>query len=339
MKIVKVLFLLCIVNCTVSCTGRANKPGTRPSVVLAYVTSYSKIIPDTDYLTHINYAFGHINDTFNGIRINNEERLKMMVGLKQQKPDLKVSLSIGGWKSGRFSEMAADSALRASFATDCQRVVQQFNLDGIDIDWEYPTITWAGISASPDDTENFTLLMADIRKAIGNDKLLTLASHASARFIDFEAVNPYVDFVNIMTYEMAPPPKHHSALHHSKLSGQLYGEVAVNKHIEAGMPPEKLTLGIPFYGKMGTDNLKIDYKDIIRLEGYTENWDDNAKVPYLNNSRGEFVCTYENARSIGFKCQYLCNRGLLGAMYWDYDGDDPDGSLRKAVYDGVMNGK
>jgi chitinase len=307
--------------------------------VLAYVASYGTLVPDTELVTHINYAFGHITDNFTGIRINNEERLKMLVGLKQQKPSLKVLLSIGGWGSGGFSEMAADTALRKAFAADCQRVVQQFGLDGIDIDWEFPTITLAGISASSDDTRNFTLLMADIRKAIGADKLLTLATHTSARFIDFEAINPYIDFVNMMTYEMAAVPKHHSALHPSALSGQMYGTLAIDRHIEAGVPPEKLVLGIPFYGKMGVNNQSVYYRQILQLEGLTDNWDDKAQVPYLTNDRGEIVCVYENVRSIGVKCQYLRSRKLLGAMYWEYDGDDLEGSLRKAVFDGVMNRK
>ncbi len=333
MKTIHILLLFCIV----SYHCKAGEPENQNRVVLAYVTSWSSIIPDPAYVTHINYAFGHVNNTFNGVRINNEERLKMIAGLKRQKPSLKVLLSIGGWGSGRFSEMAADAAFRKAFATDCQRVVQQFALDGIDIDWEFPTSDMAKISASPDDTKNFTLLMEDIRKAIGNDKLLTLASNASAKYIDFNAINRYIDFVNIMTYDMASPPKHHSALYRSEHTGWSCGEESVNAHVEAGIPLEKLTLGIPFYGhgKSGIANF-IDYKNIVNLEGYTDNWDDTAKVPYLTNTSGEYVCTYENIRSIGIKCQYLLDRKMLGAMYWDYDGDDQDGSLRKAVYNGVM---
>ncbi|EKC62552.1 protein containing Glycoside hydrolase, family 18, catalytic domain protein, partial [human gut metagenome] len=78
--------------------------------------------------------------------------------------------------------------------------------DGIDIDWEYPTSNAAGISSSPDDTKNFTLLMRDIRKAIGPKKLLTLATVASGEYIDFQAILPYIDFVNIMSYDMGNAP-------------------------------------------------------------------------------------------------------------------------------------
>ncbi len=128
-------------------------------VVLGYVTSWNPAMPDPKLLTHINYAFGHVTDTFDGIRINVPERLHEVVKLREQNPRLKILLSVGGWGSGRFSEMAADEGFRLSFARDACRVVDEFALDGIDIDWEYPTSDAAGISASADDTDNFTLLM------------------------------------------------------------------------------------------------------------------------------------------------------------------------------------
>ena len=204
MKFFKLLFAIMMALIITNCSRKHSE-----SVVLAYVTSWSTGIPDPNYVTHINYAFGHVNETFNGVMIDipsnntdnrtSERRLRSIVELKKQKPSLKVLLSIGGWGSGRFSEMAADDNNRLAFAADCRRVIQQFGLDGIDMDWEYPTIASAGISSSPKDTENFTLLMRDIRQAIGKEKLLTFASISSAKFVDFKAVEPYIDFINIMT--------------------------------------------------------------------------------------------------------------------------------------------
>jgi len=304
-------------------------------VIIAYVTSWSSVMPDPTVMTHINYAFGHVTDSFDGVRINNEERLKDIVALKEEAPALKIMLSIGGWGSGRFSEMAADDNLRKSFADDCQRVVEEFGLDGIDVDWEYPTSSAADISSSPDDTENFTLLMRDIRKAIGNDKLLTLATAASAKYIDFRAIDKYVDFVNIMAYDMGRAPVHHSPLYRSENAGSLTSDEAVIAHLEAGVPSHKLVLGMPFYGRGGEGGVPnfIDYKRIKALEGYTEMWDDIACVPYLVDENGAFVCGYDNPQSLAIKCQYVIDNGLLGAMYWDYNGDAEDRVLSKAIYD------
>ena len=89
-------------------------------VVVAYVFRPNTTI-DPTLMTHINYAFGHVTDTFNGVRINNPEHLKQVVALKKQNPDLKVLLSIGGWGSGNFSEMAADDRLRGEFAQACKQ--------------------------------------------------------------------------------------------------------------------------------------------------------------------------------------------------------------------------
>lgn len=315
-------------------------PPEKQPVVVAYVTSWKNSIPDPAYITHINYAFGHVNHSFNGIRIDNEERLRSILDLKKNKPTLKVLLSIGGWGSGGFSEMAASPENRRSFAADCKRVIDNFNLDGIDIDWEYPTSKVGGISASPDDTRNYTLMMQDIRKSIGSDHLLTLASDATAKFINFREIDPYIDFVNIMTYDINHPPYHHSPLYNSEFTKEHTCESSVNSHVEKGVPMEKLVLGIPFFGHAAHGLPEyISYGKIIGLEGYKRMWDKSAQVPYLVDSLGRMAITYDDPESIHIKCRYLKEKGMLGAMYWDYDGDDTNGSLRKAVYHGVMAGQ
>lgn len=307
-------------------------------LIVAYVTSWSAVVPDPAYVTHINYAFGHVNDGFDGIRIDNPQRLKNLVRLKSKKNGLKVLISIGGWGSGRFSEMAATESTRNKFAEDCLRVLKEFNLDGIDIDCEYPTSNAAKISSSADDTKNYTLLMNIIRTKIGTEKLLTLASVADAKYIDFKAIEPVVDFVNIMTYDIARPPSHHAGLYRSGYTSGVTADEAVTAHVGAGMPLNKLVLGIPFYGH-GVKGIPdfIDYRDIVKLKDFKKQWDEEAMVPFLVNSDGEFVCTYEDEKSIAIKCKYMLNRGMLGAMYWEYSGDTEEGHLRKAVFSGINN--
>ena len=297
-----------------SCGNAPKQTQTPPEkVVIAYVTSWSETMPNPDLVTHINYAFGHVNDSFNGVRISNEERFKQIVALKKQSPELKVLLSIGGWGSGRFSEMAADENNRLSFAKDCQRIVQEYGLDGIDIDWEYPTSSAANISSSPDDTDNFTLLMRDIRQAIGKDKLLTMASVASAQYVNFRDILNDIDFVNIMSYDDA-----------------------VKAHIEAGVPAERLVMGMPFYGRGGKLLSNRDFRDIDLNGEYTEHWNDTAKVPYLTNKDGIMVLGFDNVRSLSIKCEYILEKGLLGGMYWEYAADNDNADLARTVYEGIM---
>lgn len=304
--------------------------------IVAYVTSWSETMPDPHAMTHINYAFGHVAETFDGVRIDNEARLRRIAALKEEHPGLKVMLSVGGWGSGRFSEMAADRKLREAFARDCRRAVEEFGLDGIDIDWEYPTVADAGISASPEDTEHFTLLMRDLRKALGRKRLLTLASAADARGIDFPAILPSVDFVNVMAYDMGRPPKHHAALYPSSNSGWMTASGAVEAHLAAGVPASKLVMGMPFYGR-GDERCGdfCDYGKLTVPAGLRECWDAAARVPYLADAEGRLALGFENPRSLALKCAYIREKGLLGGMYWDYAGDNAGGDLRRTVLRGL----
>jgi len=309
-------------------------------VVASYVTSWTQVMPDPDLLTHVNYAFGHVSDSFDGVRIDNVERLKQIVSLKKINPDLKVVLSIGGWGSGNFSEMAAEKSTRRSFAKDCARVVRELGLDGIDIDWEYPGEgEGANISWSPDDKENYTLLMIDLRKSIGRKKLLTLASCCDPKFIDFYKVMPYVDFVNLMTYDMGNQHQFHCALYPSENSGKWTADASVKAHIEAGVSAGCIVMGVPFYGKGSMiPSRGNDYREIYPVENqFVEQWDEDANAPYLSNTEGAFVFGFENERSLKIKCEYILEHGLRGIMNWDYAGDDDSLTLTRIMHSLIEN--
>ena len=67
----------------------------------------------------------------------------------------------------------------------------------------------------------------------------------------------------------------------------------------------------------------------------TEAWDDKACVPYIKDAQGNFICTFDNTRSIGIKCQYIKDQKYLGMMFWHYDADTEDGVLRNAAAEGL----
>ncbi len=316
------------------CCGLSSVASKTEPVVVAYVTSWTRVVPDPTVMTHINYAFGHVNEQFNGVRIDNEQRLRDIIRLKERNRKLHVMLSIGGWGSGRFSEMAASDENRMAFARDCRRLCDELGLDGIDIDWEYPTQTSAGISASPQDTENFTLLMRDLRKALGSKLWLTLASVGSAQYIDFRSCQQYLDLVNVMAYDMGSAPKHHSALFRSKIVGWLCASECVEAHRKAGVPDEKIVLGMPFYGR-GKSGVYMKYRDRNK-HTETEVWSNTSKAPFLKDENGELVIGFESPRSIAAKCAYIKEQGLRGAMYWEYADDNEQGDLQRAVWSGIL---
>ena len=227
--------------------------------------------------------------------------------------------------------MASDPLKRKSFARDCARIVKESGLDGIDIDWEYPGSGLAGISSSPDDRTNFTLLMRDLRASLGKRSLLTIASVCNADYIDFKAVLPYLDYVNVMSYDMGTQHTHHAALYRSGYAGYCTADEAVRKHIDAGVPRQKIVMGMPFYGR-GVEGY-VPYREGESSE--VEFWDDTAKVPMILDSLGNMLFGYENARSIAEKCRYIVSGGLRGGMYWEYNDDNASHDLARAVYEGL----
>lgn len=309
-------------------------------VIVGYVTYWETRLPDPTLLTHINYAFALIKNDFETLDIKTPSRLQQVVALKKQNPDLKVVLSVGGWGAGNFSEMAGDANHRKKFAQNCLDAVNKYGLDGIDIDWEYPSSSSAGISSSPLDINNLTLLMKDLREALGSERLLTIATYAGVKYYDLKTAGQYLDFVNIMTYDMGRPPYHHSALYSSSKTKNSCVE-AVEKHYNAGVPYEKLVLGVPFYGKPA-EGESVDYIDIVSATGayskYTRRWDSVSKVPYLVDGSGTMVLCYDDAESLALKAEYIKEKGLLGAMYWSIEADDKDWTLSKALASRLLSG-
>lgn len=330
----RIVILACLMVLMMPMQAGKHKDGG--PVVAAYVTGWNefKELPDCSVLTHINYAFGKVNETYDGVTIQHPERLRQLVELKKNH-EIYIVLSIGGWTAGGFSEMASTHKRRKAFANDCKRIVKEYGLDGIDIDWEYPSCSEAGISSSPDDIDNFTLLMKELRKALGKEYLLSCATVADAKFVDFKAIEPYVDLVNIMMYDVGNPPYHHASLYRSDMSGRVTAEEALQAHLDAGMPINKLVLGVPFYGRSVKGFGDTAYGALAKRSDVVRMWDDVAKVPYLVRD-GEFVCTYEDAESLGWKCRFIKEKGMRGAMYWEYRCDDEIGTLRNAVWNGIM---
>ncbi len=328
-------------------------------VVVAYVTYYGRVTPDPDYFTNINYGFAELyvkDGVYEGFKLQGDEaRFRRIVDLKKKNSNLKISLSFthtvsnsDNAQGGGFSDLAKSEAYRKAFAEDCRSFCAKWGIDGIDIDWEFPGLSWSGHKCDPEvDVENFTLLMKQLRETLGQRYLLTYAGYVKdvqddgnggRRYIDVAAVDPYVDYVNIMTYDISCAPQHQSALRDPSCYWDC--ERAVNAYLNAGVPASKLVLGIPFYGRHSFDKAPtaINYRDIVKLDKKNykiDNWDSKASVPYVTY-KGEYYCGYDNPRSISVKAAWALSLGMKGLMYWDYDGDDDAGTLRTAVWQETM---
>ena len=327
-------------------------------VALAYVTYWGTLIPDARIITHINYAFAELyvrNGEYQGFKLQgNESRFKQIVDLKKQFPHLKILVSFthvvdnyDNIQGGGFSAVAKSDEYRKAFAQDCLEFIEKWGIDGIDIDWEFPGLSWSGAASDPAvDVQNHILLMKQLRETLGSRYLLTYAGYVmdkravtgGYRYIDVKAVDQYVDFVNIMTYDMDAAPKHHSALSDSRAYWDCTR--AVSAYRNAGVEYNKMVLGIPFYGRHSYSEKpqSLNYSAILALDKTVykiDNWDAVSKTPYVTKS-GVFFCGYDNTQSIENKANWAKGLGLKGMMYWQYDADDAKGTRRKAVWESVM---
>lgn len=336
---------LVIFACSLYCANAVAQGGageaTISKKVVAYVTSWSSITPDPNVMTHINYAFGGVGDDYK-VFGEGVSRMQAIVKLKQQNPDLKVLISVGGWGRGKFTPMTKSEEGRKTFAASCVKFCEDYGLDGIDIDWEFPGNNSSGEQSPTDEKQNYTLLMRDLREALGDKYLLTMASSSNPGYYDYKSCIQYLDFVNVMTYDMASDPNHHSALYRGGEVGNGWSVAheSIQKHLNAGIPADKLVMGLAFYGNSGHGSqISLQQiKDGIESGKWTDHWDDVAKVPYVTDANGTFAYGYDDERSLSIKCQYILDNDLAGGMYWEYANDDDFGTERTTVYEKLMGG-
>lgn len=292
------------------------------------------------------YAFAEIRPD-GTLFIPTPKYLRELLALKKDNPELKVVVAIGGWGQDGFSDAASTPTSRYQFAREVNALIRQYNLDGIDIDWEYPGNSAAGIKSSPNDRENFTLLLTAIRDVIGPDKWLSVAGTGDRAYIntsiEVDKVAPLINYFNLMSYDFTAGEtgelarRHQSNLYDSDLSIPGYSVDAMVRNLEnAGMPSEKIMLGIPFYGRLGAtltrsfDQLR---RDFINKNGYIVRFDRDAKVPYLERD-GVFEMAYDDLLSIYIKAQYVINNCLGGIFSWTSTYDRAN-ILAKAMSDGI----
>ena len=349
--------------------GGGTTPGTlctdigQTPVILAYYTENSSDLPDVTLLTHINYAHGRFKNPSTGdggIVISGTSLMKQVIALKSVNPKLKVMLMIGGWgiKADGFSMMARDADKRTEFCKSVKSLLDEYGLDGVDIDWEYPTYSAEGTGASAADKGNFNLVLKELRETLGTSKIISFASSSSAKYVDWPIAIQYIDYVNVMTYDMgAAPNGHNSPLYRSAKFNHRSCDESIELHLAAGIPLNRMNLGVPFYGKAEKNpseankvyNYEVNYNemyDIIHNNWYKKRsldvtgknnraWDDVAKVPFLTDNMGRNLLSYDDPESVTCKGQYVVEKKLLGAMFWEYRHDDDQQSLLKALVSAV----
>ncbi|CAF3403070.1 unnamed protein product [Rotaria socialis] len=325
--------------------------------VICYYTNWSAYRPgdgkfsindiDPNLCTHIIYSFARVQG--NGLAStegSDPEMYKQIMALKQQNPDLKISLAVGGWNHGSapFTQMVATEQSRAEFVENSYKFLKEYGFDGLDLDWEYP----ADRGSPPEDRGRFTELAKQLSAKYQQEGLLLSAATPAAPSKYDGSYEPevckYLDFVNIMAYDYSGPWDR-VAGHNSPLTSQKQTVEHMIKKPDC--TPDKLNLGMGAYGR--TNNLAnpsvsnigapttgvgaaagkytgesgfLSYYEVCEKlkEGWQKEWSTEHQVPYAHS--GSSWVGYDDKESIALKAEYVNEMELGGAMFWAMDLDD-----------------
>ncbi|MEP7258381.1 MAG: glycosyl hydrolase family 18 protein [Flavitalea sp.] len=355
-KITLFMISFCLINIIFTEPVLAQK-----KAVIAYFSGSAEQLDDIDpvKITHIIYCFGHLEGKRLRIASAADSALiEKMVGLKSKNPSLKVMVSLGGWGGCEHcSDVFSDESGRLSFAASVKSLNDYLKVDGIDLDWEYPAIEgYPGHKYSPSDKNNFTLLVAQLRKTLGKRQVITFAAGGFQKFldesIDWKAVMKNVDYVNLMTYDLingySTSTGHHTALYSNPKQKESTNN-CVMALLGKGVDPARMIIGAAFYGRMwenvssadnglyqqGKFKSFVPYNQFPELitkdKGFSFYWDDRSKAPYAYNASAKQFVTYDDSRSMALKTEYMISAKLGGIMFWELSIDSKTNGLLDTI--------
>ena len=286
----------------------------RSADVIGFYTCYDSCIGSVTsemgrYLTQVN-LFNYTPNSWGGLSGYN-----FTSSTVQQIKDVgvrKVFMTIGGANYSSGFRGAVSSSYRTAFVNAIVSKANALDVDGVDIDWEYPE--------TEDDANNFVAFLRQLKQSLGSKKL-SVDVATQRKFAPFQqgsALYDIVDYVNVMNYDdfcATYDPNHSSFVKSYRNMQQWWLTVA---------PASKLVLGVPFYGKRygGGSNCgnSVKYSEI-----YASSEDaDEAGGVYFNGP----VTMRDKGR-------YAKNAGFAGVMYWAIGQDKSDNTLLKALHAGL----
>jgi chitinase len=318
-------------------------------------------------LSHVIYAFANVTAAGDCVSVNAKDdqvNFPQLLDLKANVPQLLVLISVGGAShSTNFAAVSAAAATRAHFAESCVQFMRQNSFDGIDIDWEFP---------GRDDSGHFIALLQELRSQLdaqgdadGCHYLLTIAAPAGPSNIanlELGLIHPLLDWFNLMSYNFHTASSRKTTFNAPLFTydGALNVTAAVNSYLGAGVPADKIVVGVRFVGTgwqgvgpannglyqtdtgaaPGTWDLpgaapsgSFGYQDIEDnyLTSYRRAWDNEAQVPWLYNADTGIMISYEDPQSLTLKADYVLSKQLGGIMIWELAPDDSQDALVNAV--------
>ena len=233
-------------------------------------------------------------------------------------------------------------------------IVDQFDYDGIDFDWEYPD-TKEEVPGFERLTRRFRKELDELGKKKGRSMVVTMAASSNAgtlKWLDKSFLLETMDWINVMTYDYTGNwtdyAGHHSPLFaSSKQPGKdRRSTESTMKYLleERGLPANRLAVGIPLYGRgfnvaepyattKGAPKTRVpggNYSNLHKLQSdpsWTRKWDDETKNPWLISTKGPVVIGYDDAESVAIKTEWAMKQGFRGVFFWQVHADRlPDGT-------------
>ncbi|KAF9194749.1 hypothetical protein BGZ51_007978 [Haplosporangium sp. Z 767] len=298
--------------------------GKKDKMVIAYWTDWTSgtMPPEAipfEKVTHINYAFAVVKSDF--LPVFETDYLLRRVVREAHKKNVKVLMSIGGWTGSQyFSPLAASEHGRKTFIDGAIKMVKDYSLDGIDIDWEYPGRIGSAcnIVDEKNDTKNFLMLLKELREALnelpqGHNLEISLAT----RIVPFDGPDgimkdvtefaKVVDFINVMAYDINGSWSTVTGAN-APLSGSgpLTYINGAQAWIDAGFPAEQINMGVPFYGRS-----LIAENDMTRTQSIASPF--VKEIPIGDNNDGLWTDPCEKTASYSgvWKFKNLREQGVI----------------------------
>lgn len=306
---IKTLSLIAMLLANCSCLADERERSKRPDFrIVGYLPDYRKFDPSAASRLSDLIVFSAEPSPEGELDLKRLKNVPWQQLLKaKQQHGLRLILCVGGWeRSSQFANVASSVQLRGKFVSSALQCCQEKQLDGIDLDWEHPQ--------TASQQTNYAELLHELHIAFqphGLHVSVTMAAWQVVPQLAFESV----DWIQVMAYDH--PGRH------STLDG---AQADIKKLMSAGAPANKITLGLPFYGRsLAGASRTLTYEEILNKY---------HPAPDVDEVDGIY---FNGPATTKRKVQFAQQTGLAGVMVWEV-GQDARGerSLLKSINDVLL---
>jgi len=236
--------------------------------------------------------------------------------------------------------------LRSAFVATSLKLLEDYGLDGLDIDYEYPS--------NDEQARGYVDLLNELRNGldalqakIGGPGRFCLSIAAPCGVQNYEKLHLHemdqvLDFFNLMAYDYAGSWGTVAGHQANVYGGAANTASAVEYYSQkGGIPLSKIVIGIPLYGRsflntkgpghpfsgVGQGSWEAgtyDYR-ALPLPGASVHQDHSSVASWSYDAHKKEMVSFDDAATVLAKAAWILDIGLGGAMYWELSGDKSTG--------------